>query len=398
MPESIRSLLHDIGDDHAEPGRDLAAGAYRKARTMSRNRFIAGAAGVAAALAIAGTGTAAWLGDEQDPGPGPAEDPTTSPEEVTTSEGEAEDIEYGCGVRPQDWDDLGIEFPDRGESGTEQELTELPPILGYRSVNDGWMEWTQNLGADGSVDPLDNDSEYLFHVAPDGNRVFAVDRADSCGAAYLEIGFDTNFTEGFPYFSVEPIHCEIAWSPDSDKLLFTEPTGFEDPKTYVLDMPSGELTPIAGPGDDLFCASEWAPDGEHLWVGRTTVYNLDGTVAQELPGLEASLEDEQWLDAGISADGGEACFEEYEEAEGDSAGRLCDVYVDTATGEELELPVDGDERQVVFLADGSMLVLTHTGGTAVQYLVDPDGTVIDERELPEGVGGDAEELVVYYHW
>ncbi|MEU6250652.1 hypothetical protein [Glycomyces sp. NPDC047010] len=400
MPESIRSLLHDIGDDHSEPGGDLAAGAYRKARSISRKRIAAGAAGIAAALAIAGTGTAAWLDDGRDPdsGPGPAEGPTTDPDDVGSYGDEDEEIRFGCGIRPQDWDDLGVEFPDRGDSGTEQEMTELPYSLGYRVTNDDWMESTWRFGEDGEADGLDNQAEYVYHLAPDGNRVFAVDRTDSCGAAYMEIGYDTNFTDGFPFFSVEPVQCEIAWSPDSDKLLFTEPTVYEDAKTYVLDVATGELTAVAESGDDLFCASEWAPDGEHLWAGRTAVYNLDGSVAQELPGLEASLEDEQWLDTGISTDYGEACFDEYGEAEGDTVGRYCDAYVDTATGEELELPVDGEDRQVVFLYDGSMLILTHGDGTAVQYLVDPDGNVIDERQLPGDFADDIEELVMFYPW
>jgi hypothetical protein len=79
-------------------------------------------------------------------------------------------------------------------------------------------------------------------------------------------------------------------------------------------------------------------------------------------------------------------------------GRFCDVYVDTATGAELELPVGGDQRQVVFLADGMMLILSHDGDTATQYLVSAEGDVVDQRVLPREFAGSIDELVTYYPW
>jgi Tol biopolymer transport system component len=185
------------------------------------------------------------------------------------------------------------------------------------------------------------------------------------------------------------------WSPDSDKLLFTEPTVFEDARTYVLNVSTGELTELSQAQGDAFCSGEWLADSERIWSGRTAILNLDGTVAQELPALEESLETENWLDAGISADGGKACFEE---AQGDGWGRFCDVYVDTATGQELTLPVDGENRQVTFLYDGTMLILSHADGVATQSLVDAEGNVVDQRDLPGDFAGEVEELVTYYPW
>jgi hypothetical protein len=390
VPESIRSLLHDIAGEGSEPTRDLAIGAYQRARSITRRRIAAGAVGVVTALALAGAGTAG-LNRHDDPGPSPAEEETTE----TTDENES--LPPGCGVRPEDWDELGFAFPEIGESGTEITLEELPYRMNYQVQHDEYGATTWGFSDSGEVDGLDVDEDYQYVVAPDGNRVMAIDRADGCTGLYMEIGFDSS-VEPVVGFSIEPVHCPVAWSEDSDKLLFTEPVGFEQPKTYVLDASTGEFTVLAEAGGDLFCAGEWTPDSERIWSGRTAIWNLDGTVAQELPGLEASLETENWLDAGISADAGEACFEEVGDGAGDTKGRFCDVYVDTETGEELELPVGGERRQVVFLADGSMLILSHEGDVATQYLVDPAGEVVDQRDLPTDFAGSIDELVTYFPW
>jgi hypothetical protein len=395
MPESIRSVLHDIGDDDQGPSRDLALGAMRRARSIGRRRFAAGAVGAVTALALAGAGTAGLIGDRGTEGPPPAEATTTAEDTETLDEEDGAWV--GCGMRPQDWAD-GVAFPERGDSGTEEDLEgALPDRMSYRVLHDEFGESTWEFSDTGEIEGIDIEGEFEYHVAPDGNRVVAVERADGCGAAYIEIGPDTNY-EGLVEFSVEPIHCPIGWSPDSDKLLFTEPTVYEDAKTYVADLRTGELTVLAQAQGDGFCAGEWVADSERIWAGRTKILNVDGTVAQELPALEESLTTENWLDAGISADGGEACFDEFDESPGDGFGRFCDVYVDTATGQELALPVDGEDRQVTFLYDGGMLILSHADGVATQYLVDAEGNVVDQRDLPSGFAGEIEELVTYYPW
>jgi hypothetical protein len=106
-----------------------------------------------------------------------------------------------------------------------------------------------------------------------------------------------------------------------------------------------------------------------------------------LPGL-AALEgggDGTWAPTGMSADRGEACVQVVDAEEGDLDTWRCDLYLDTETGEELELPVSGDgDEQVIFLDEGSMLILVKTAAKTTQYLVDPEGTVV--------------ELVSYHPW
>ncbi|WP_112139410.1 hypothetical protein [Glycomyces dulcitolivorans] len=396
MPESIRSLLHDIADDGSQPSRDLAAGAYKRARTITRRRFAIGAVSVVTALALGGAGTAGLLDRDDEALPSPA-DPTTTAEGVETTEEET-DEGSGCGVRPQDWDDQGFTFPALDDSGTERDMEgELPNPMNYRLVNQEDGESTWRLYEDDRTEALDIEGDYVYNVAPDGNRVAAINRGDLCSGAYMEIGFDSS-QEAIPVLTVEPVHCPTVWSQDSDKLLFTEPTVYEDAKTYVLNVSTGELTVLAEMQGDMFCAGEWMPDSERIWSGSDLIWNLDGTVDRELPALADLVANQNLLGAGISADGGEACFDDLGEAEGDSSGRFCDVYVDTATGEELDLPVEGENRQVVFLYDGTMLILSHADGVATQFLVDADGNVVDERELPAELGGDSLELVTYYNW
>lgn len=399
MPESIRTLLHDIGGDDPGPSRDLAAGAVNRARSIGRRRFAAGAIGAVTALALAGAGTAGLIGDRDGDGAPPAGDPTTveepSPEEDSDDVDGAEEITTECGMRPQDWADQGFEFPAMDGSGTLRTLDEIPenPIYRLTDAEAGPSSWW--IFADGTAEGIDAGGEYEYHVAPDSNRVIAVNRADGCGAAYVEIGYDSA-NPNLAAFSVEPVHCPIRWSPDSDKVLFTEPVGFEDPKSYMLNVATGEITEVA---EELYCGGVWLPDSEHVWTGDT-VMRPDGSDAVELPGLARDVEgDDLWWPTGIAADRGEVCIQEYRAEQGDIDAWKCEYYVDAETGEPLELPVSGDgDEQVVFLDDGKMLILVEDGGTTTQYLVGQDGNIIDERELPAEYQEVVIELVAYYPW
>ncbi|HEY1095134.1 MAG TPA: hypothetical protein VGE61_10555 [Glycomyces sp.] len=374
MPESIRSLLHDIANEGSEPTRDLAAGAYRRARGITRRRIAAGAVGVVTALALAGAGTAGLI-RHQDPGLPPAENPTTTREDSTTPEDETDEgTGQGCNIGVDDWDDQGYSFPARGDSGAA-ELSEIPDETLYRSVDaDGEEATVMVSGDDTSI--LDV-GDYVYYPAPDGDRVMAVDKSDGCSGVYLEL-HDSGF-EAQPVFSFNPTACPITWSPDSNKVLFTEDAGAADAKSYVLDVSTGEVTDLPA---ELYCTAKWLPDSEHLWDNQGKVMRYDGTDATDVGvvGDGGSL-----IAAGLSADMGEACLHE---TEGDSPGWRCDRYFDLASGEELDLPVvggptDDEVRQVEFLEDGSMLILNQTTSAATLYLVGPDGELVDELELPQ---------------
>lgn len=295
MPESIRTLLHDIGDDDPGPSRDLAAGAIGKARAIGRRRFAAGAVGAATALALAGAGTAGLINDRNSETLPAGDDPTTV-EEPTDPATETEALAE-CGVRPQDWADAGYSFPALGGSSTVRELDAIPENPLYRLIDpesEGKTSW--RILADGEATGLDTEGGFEYHVAPDANRVIAVDRANGCGAVYMEIGFDSAI-EDVPFLSVETVHCPISWSPDSDKVLFTEPVGFEDSKSYMLNVSTGELTELP---EELYCGGVWLPDSEHVWISDT-VMRPDGSDAVQLPGLADGEVggDDMWWPTGI---------------------------------------------------------------------------------------------------
>jgi hypothetical protein len=378
MPESIRSLLHDIADDGSEPTRDLAAGAYQRARGITRRRVAAGAIGVVTALALAGAGTAG-LNRHQDPGPPPAENPTTTREDTATPEDETdESADQWCGTGVADWDDQGYSFPARGDSEAT-ELTEIPDETLYRGVDTDVEYATVMVSGDGTS--ILDVGDYLYYPAPDGNRTMAVDKSDDCSGVYLEL-HDAG-VQAQPMFSFSPTGCPITWSPDSNKVLFTEDSGTGDAKSYVLDVSTGEVTDLPA---ELYCTAKWLPDSERLWDNQGKVMRYDGTDTTDVGVIEDDPEEGGYfIGSGLSADMGEACIHE---TEGDSPGWRCDRYFDLATGEEIDLPVvggpaDGEVRQVEFLEDGSMLILNQTTSAATLYLVGPDGELLDELELPQ---------------
>lgn len=386
MPESIRSLLHDIADDGSEPTRDLAAGAYRRARGIARRRFAIGAVSVVTALALGGAGTAGLL--DRDRVPSPA-DPTTTeatPDDPETSE--ETDEGAGCNVGVADWEGLGYEFPARGESEADRTLTEIPDEILLRGEGETGEPATLAVRG-GEPSLLDDAGDYLYYPAPDGNRTLAVNKSDWCSGAYFELN-DAEF-EAQPVFSFSVTACPITWSPDSNRVLFTEAGGTADEQSYVLDVSTGEVTELP---EELYCTAKWLPDSEHLWDNQGTVMHYDGTALDTVPVITQASEFEYLIASGMSADRGESCLHQ---TEGDSPGWRCDRYFDMETGDEIDLPVvggrdDGATRQVEFLEDGSMLILEQTASAATLYLVGPDGELADELELPEAVVPEHSEL------
>ncbi|THV30615.1 hypothetical protein [Glycomyces paridis] len=407
MPDSIRELLQGIAGDEPGPSRDLASGALGRARTIGRRRLAAGSIAAVCALALAGAGAAAFIGTRNADAVPPADDPTTfetgpvDDSTVETERPEDETVTTGCGVRPGDWGDNGYAFPGRGESEPAALAGDLPWRMLFHVTDAAQGErYTHEVRTgDGEEETtgLDVPRDYLFHPSPDGTRALTVDRGDMCSAAYVELNdYRYEGPDEFAFateqvISVEPIHCPISWSPDSDKVLFHEPVGFENAKGYMLDVSTGELTELP---EALACGAVWLPDGEFLWDGSSTVMRPDGSDATELPGLADHVigGDDLWWPTGVSADGGEVCAQDYFEEEGDIDAWTCDFYVDTATGDELDLPVEGDTQQVVFLADGSMIELVDDGGVRTLYLVDPAGEIADERTLTGLLDGELELL------
>jgi hypothetical protein len=375
MPDSIREVLQGIAGDGA-PERDLAAGAYRKARSMARRRLAAVAVAAIAGLAMAGGATAALVDRDRADELPPTGDPTVSGT-ATPSDPETTPTETGsaCGV-PEDWSGWG-------PSGSMGELTAIPDGLVFEVSQDDVSSqptFFRFEGEEGSE--VLRDGEY--HMAPDGNR-FAVGGAEECAGSLASLTGDK-----IDELGVFTVQCAPSWSPDSDRVVLNladaESTG-----AYLLDVATGEA--VSDLPEEVGCSPRWSADGEYLVSSDGSVaMRPDGSGRVELAGAAVWSADDGFTGlSSISADLSRACLQ-YDDGETGAAGHTraarCDRYVDTATGEVLDLPVDAERPNAVFLADGSMIVCDDRYGQIVLTLVDADGTVLDTRTLPgQGTGG-----------
>lgn len=377
MPDSIREVLQGIADGEP-PSRDLAAGAYRRARSIARRRMATIAVTVVIGLAMAGGATAAIVDRGQAEELRPADDPTVQTTQTTPDETEAtptgSEEEGPCGASWSGW----------GASGSMTDLDALPDGLVFEVSQDGASEEPIFVRFEGEepVTVLQNDGEY--HVAPDGSR-FAVGGPSECEGTLATLTGDK--VDGLAVFTTQ---CKPSWAPDSDRVVLNAADA-ESTGAYLLDTATG-ATSFEVP-EEVGCSPRWSADGEFLVSADGAVaVRPDGSDRTELAGAAAWNEDEEFTGlSSVSADLSRACLQ-YDEPEvaqsGHAQANRCDRYVDTATGEELELPVAAENPNVVFLADGSMIVCDDQYGQIALTLVGPDGATADTLQLPgQSAGG-----------
>jgi hypothetical protein len=390
MPDSIRELLQGIAGDEPVPSGDLAAGAYRRARRIGRRRLAAAAVAAVTGLMLASATTAALVnanGVEEAPPAAPTafEEPTASEESTGhtaapdeyESTPEASDVVAETCAGPVDWTGWG-------PSNSNADLDELPEALFFEVHDEDAMEqeivrWDREV-----LTSTYSGGEY--RLAPDGERYVLIGDGE-CDDTLGMLEGDSIEGLGLP-----TDECSPSWSPYSDQVVLNAPDA-ESAGGYLLDVATGESRSLPAA---VGCSPRWSADGSHL-------FSDDGGVGMALDGGQLfTLEGaEQWLAepgfrglSSISADLTRACLEFGATAdadEGESSAELtswdfgadrCDRYVDTATGAELELPVDSAITQVVFLPDGSKIVCGHHDDWVKVSLVDADETVQDVRSLP----------------
>ncbi|MDA1360006.1 hypothetical protein O1R50_10245 [Glycomyces luteolus] len=369
MPDSIREVLQGIAGDDG-PSRDLAAGAYRRARSIGRRRFAAVAVAVVAGLAMAGGATAAIVDRDGVEEPPPAIDPTdaaTTPQEVTPTGTEGHET---CGV-PDGWTGWG-------PSDSMGDLDALPDGLVFEVRQDGASADPALVRFEGEEPSPVMGEGGEYYLAPDGSR-FAVGGASECAGTLATLTGDK--IDGVPVFTVQ---CFPSWSPDSDRVVLNMADA-ESTGTYLLDVATGAASSEVP--EEVGCSPRWSADGEYLVSADGSVaMRPDGSGRVELEGAAAWNADEEFTGlSSVSADLSRACLQ-YDDAEtaqpGHTQANRCDRFVDTATGDELELPVEADNPNVVFLANGWMIVCDDQYGQIVLSLVDTEGNVADTRTLP----------------
>lgn len=387
MPDSIREVLQGIAGDEG-PSRDLAAGAYRRARTIGRRRFSAVAVAVVAALAMAGGATASIIDRDRveppvgDPTTGTTAptDPATTPQEATPTgaetDGECSGLDGWSG-----W----------GPSASMGDLDQLPDALVFLVRQDDLDGLETLVRFDGQTpsNAIDGEPGPGYAMAPDGDR-FISSNGGTCDGT-----LETAGGERIDEVEVWTMYCKPSWSPDSDRVVLNR----ADPEStaYLLDVATGAVSDVPAA---VGCSATWSPDGEFLVSADGAVaMRPDGSGRVELAGADAWTEAAGFVGvASISADLTRACLH-FDDSEAAASGHVdaerCDRYVDTATGDELALPVEAQHPNVVFLADGSMIVCDDQYGQIVLTMVDAEGTVMDTRTL-EGQGSGGTFLRGYY--
>jgi hypothetical protein len=374
MPDSIRELLQGIADDEPGPSRDLAAGAYKRARSIGRRRFATVAVSAVTSLAMASAATAAIVNGNRVEETPPADDPTVteSPTDpvTTTDEETVEETNgaVGCGAA-DDWNGWGA-------SDSMGDLDSLPDTLVFEVRQDGASSNPALVQFDGT-EPSTLIDDGVYQPAPDGSR-FTVGGADACA------GTIATFTgEKLDGLGIYTMYCKPAWSPDSDRVVLYD----ADPEkhaAYLLDVANGGVTEVP---EEVGCSPKWSADGEFLVSADGSVaMRPDGSGRVDLAGAASWNEDPEFTGlSSISADLSRACLQ-FDEGEGSDSGHIdanrCDRYVDTETGDELEKPAEAQNPNIVFLADGSMIVCDDQYGQIVLTLLDADGAVADSRTLP----------------
>lgn len=378
MPDSIREVLQGIAADGSAPSKDLAAGAFKRARRIGRQRMAAVAALAVVALVAGGVGGVALANMNEPVDPPPAVDPTTeeeptepveTTEEEDSFENEGEDEYWGgeCERPPADWSGWG-------DSDSMRPMTELPEELYvFLGTNQAPLRQVHRYDSDGHEYVLDNETMRV-QIAPDGNRHLT---AMECGSPMGQLDAADEELERVSISTV----CLPSWSPDSNFITITTPSPDADDR-YLLNVATGEQTPLP---EEVSCSPVWSADGEYL-VDFNVAMRPDGSGRVEFPAAATwSTEEELPGLSAVSADLSRACLEMYE-AEYAASGHIfptkCDKYVDTETGAVLELPVPTQGIvQVVFLADGGMIVADHVADRLEVTLVSAAGSVLDERVL-----------------
>ncbi len=383
MTENLRDLLRQRAAESGGAPPGLTEGALAKARSLGRRRFAAGAVGAVAGVAVAGMALAALIAPDEGAYTPPTEEtatpaPTTEPPPPDESTGAAAANCDDGGMRPSEWDDRGFSWPDLDRSDAPAPPETIPDRL-YFYVSEMHHPRTELLEGDAAEAIDGGEHDPAHRLAPNGARALvSAPESDGkrCEWSYLDLT-DPD-AEPVAAFTADP-SCPPSWSPDANRVVIAEPATVQDPESYVFDLTTGERTPLP---EGVGCSPVWTPDGRHL-VGEGAAVRPDGSGRIELEGLAA------WSDApgvlgleSVSSDLSRACLFVHET---DTEGKefdLCGKYIDTATGAELELPVEAESHHVVFLTDGSMLLTGMSGADATLYLVGPAGAIVDQRPLP----------------
>ncbi|MFI7247473.1 WD40 repeat domain-containing protein [Micromonospora chalcea] len=224
-------------------------------------------------------------------------------------------------------------------------------------------------------------------VSPDGKSVAWVETTGAVWVSALDGSGRRKLRDGVDDLCWSPV-----WLPNSQQLVVRlTAAGGGDPDTGVLDVSSGKFTRVTGLDG---CHAVFAADGTLAFAdgsdGTIVLTDRNGKNRRTVPGLGAKGSRYVSFDlSGLSPDGRRVALLRIDRngTYGDAARELLvNAVLDTRTGAEVPLPLEGRQlRQVFFQPDGSMVVRVRSGDRYTVVLVDATGRKITERAEPSAL-------------
>ncbi|MEU7171180.1 hypothetical protein ABZ949_06780 [Micromonospora tulbaghiae] len=220
-------------------------------------------------------------------------------------------------------------------------------------------------------------------ASPDGKRMSWVDGAGAVWVSDLDGSERRKLRDGVDNMCWSPV-----WMPNSLQLVVRLTAGGD---TGVLDASSGKFTKVTGFDG---CHAVFAADGTLAFAdgsdGTIVLTDRNGKTRRTVPDLGAKGSRYVSFDlSSLSPDGGRIALFRIDRngTYGDAArDLLVNAVLDTRTGKEVALPLEGRQlQQVFFQPDGSMVVRVRSGGGHAVILVDPAGKKITERAEPSAL-------------
>jgi TolB protein len=267
--------------------------------------------------------------------------------------------------------------------------TRSPASLGPQSVAGlpGWLFYVgydrvYRLTPQGLVLVLSD--AYEASVSPDGSGIAY---GDDSGRLYVADADGGQVRALLPDEFLAVTGYEPSWSADSRRLLVGRSLGDGAMELGVVEVASASFTPL--PHQLRVVHPMWSAGGQ--WLGFATgtcqigVADAVGGNARQVPvfgNRDASVNPTRRRSCdpfSVSSDGSLMAVHQRVEDQTDGdigRDRAANAVVDTRTGADVPLPVDGRLRAVLFLPDGGALVRSTAGSTTTLTLLGPDLTVV----------------------
>jgi TolB protein len=194
--------------------------------------------------------------------------------------------------------------------------------------------------------------------------------------------------------NTDGVCVEPAWAPDSTRLLIgVTSAGQDNANVGILDIRTGAFTRLAN--RIAGCHLTWAADGKAIAFadgdGKVFVTKPDGSRPRAIPGVGVGhpARPPYSFDLESASVGGARVALLLNDGSSPAGDVVRDLYsnaiLDTRTGKKAEVPVEGQLLQVVFRADGNMVIRLKGVGHNKVVLVSASGAIITRADEPSAL-------------